>query len=440
MAKRILFSPVGGTDPISLNNMHDGSLLHICRFYKPDVVYLYMSKEVFNLHKLDNRYIYCLDKLAKNQGRKMEYVIIERENYEEVQRFDFAYQDIHEIIKKISEEMDEDDELYLNVSSGTPAMKSALLVLNVMGEYPFKAIQVSTPIRKMNDHNHDGYDVQLLWGLNEDNDVEDNRCEEIGCPALLRQKKIEIIKRHINAYDYEAALSIALTMEEADSDYIKMLEMAKYRLRLDFKNSDCIDRQFKESFFPVKSGDERKYYEYMLSLIIKKKKHQYADFLRALTPLILDLFSLILTNECKIKLDDLTYIDKKNGGVKWDKTKLSNLRPDIDSILMNEYQYFNYNYVLSDHLKSIITALVPDNVKLIELIEKIRSVEVSIRNLAAHQIISVDDSVICKKTGFNSSEIINMLIDAFKFTKINIKKEYWNSYDDMNDRIIKSIL
>lgn len=44
MGKRILFSPVGGTDPIKY--LHDGSMLHICRHYRPDEVVLYMSKEI----------------------------------------------------------------------------------------------------------------------------------------------------------------------------------------------------------------------------------------------------------------------------------------------------------------------------------------------------------------------------------------------------------
>ena len=43
MAK-ILFSPIGGSDPI--RNFRDGSMLHICRYYKPDKVILYMSREM----------------------------------------------------------------------------------------------------------------------------------------------------------------------------------------------------------------------------------------------------------------------------------------------------------------------------------------------------------------------------------------------------------
>ena len=71
MGRTILFSPVGGTDPISSTNCRDGSLLHICRVYRPDVVYLYMSQEILANQDKDNRYLYCLDKLGEMQHRKM---------------------------------------------------------------------------------------------------------------------------------------------------------------------------------------------------------------------------------------------------------------------------------------------------------------------------------------------------------------------------------
>ena len=91
MSKRILFSPVGGTDPISSTNMHDGSLLHICRYYRPDVVYLYMSGEILENEKKDDRYMYCLHRLDAMQDRAAEYVRIEKPKLRDVQEFDFFY-------------------------------------------------------------------------------------------------------------------------------------------------------------------------------------------------------------------------------------------------------------------------------------------------------------------------------------------------------------
>ena len=76
MNKIYLFSPIGGTDPISNTNGRDGALLHICRFYKPDHVIMYMSKEILDYHNADNRYLYCLDKLKEVSGWEYEYKII----------------------------------------------------------------------------------------------------------------------------------------------------------------------------------------------------------------------------------------------------------------------------------------------------------------------------------------------------------------------------
>ena len=53
MGKLYLFSPVGNTDPIKY--LYDGSMLHICRVYKPDVVYLYLSKEMWENHGVFGR-------------------------------------------------------------------------------------------------------------------------------------------------------------------------------------------------------------------------------------------------------------------------------------------------------------------------------------------------------------------------------------------------
>lgn len=150
MNRIIMFSPVGGTDPIAISNCRDGSMLHIARHYKPSKIILYMSWEVLQNHKADNRYLYCLDHLGELQNRSMEYEIIERPELKNVQEYDYFYQEFRDIIMGIFREMDDSDELILNVSSGTPAMKSALMVLYTLGEFPCKAVQVITPDKKMN--------------------------------------------------------------------------------------------------------------------------------------------------------------------------------------------------------------------------------------------------------------------------------------------------
>ena len=208
-------------------NWRDGSLVHICRVYRPDMAYLYMSAEILQHHEADNRYLYCLEDLAKRQGRDAEYHIIERPDLHKVQDFDIFYRDFRQIIHDISAPMEPEDTLLLNVSSGTPAMKSTLLDLTTLGEYPCKLIQVRTPTGKMNEHQHKGYDVQLLWEGNEDNtDPFENRCEEIHCPSLSRLKQEEIIKKLVRSYDYDEALSAANELEALARE-VKIPEMVK---------------------------------------------------------------------------------------------------------------------------------------------------------------------------------------------------------------------
>jgi hypothetical protein len=141
MGKKILFSPVGGTDPIKY--LHDGSMIHICRVYKPDVVYLYLSKEMAENHRADNRYVYSIEKLGELLNHNFEIRIIERNELTNVHQYDVFYKDFRTIIIDIEKGMNKDDQLILNMASGTPAMKSALLVLATLAEYRF--LPESTP-------------------------------------------------------------------------------------------------------------------------------------------------------------------------------------------------------------------------------------------------------------------------------------------------------
>lgn len=61
---KILFSPIGNTDPISDSNFYDGAMLHICRHYDIDKVYMYMSKKIYEKEEADQRFtilVLCQD-------------------------------------------------------------------------------------------------------------------------------------------------------------------------------------------------------------------------------------------------------------------------------------------------------------------------------------------------------------------------------------------
>ena len=436
MGKTILFSPVGGTDPISLDNAYDGSLLHICRWYKPDEVYLYMSKEMLNFQEKDDRYRYCIKKLAEMQEREIIVHEIERSELINVQDFNYFYEDFKECLSEIIAQ-NEDAEILVNISSGTPAMKSGLLVLITLGEFYCKTIQVITPVRKLNEHNHKDYDVETLWDLNEDNlPNAENRCKVVYCPSLSYLKQGEIIKQLVREYDYKAALSAAeLLPEESSRPYIDLLKLAYARLQLDNQNINVAVKKYDIPGFPVRNEDAKKYFEYALALDIKKKRGEYGDFVRALSPLLADLFGMILYKECGIDVNKYVEVVKKVP--RWSRTKLSGT--ELDDILMTEFNNnFDYSPVSSIHILKIIEYK-SRNPKVVKLVTSLREVEGNVRNIAAHEIVSVTEKMIKDKTQYTPDQVMGLVKEAFKYTNLNIREEYWDAYEEMNEFIISKI-
>ena len=271
--KKILFSPIGGTDPIS--NFKDGAMLHICRVYQPDMVYLYLSKEMCEFQRRDDRYHYCLKKLGEKLGHKFQIYSYERPDLKEVQIFDAFILEYRELLKDIHKKYP-DDEILLNVSSGTPAMKSALQILAATGEMRMRPIQVSTPQKQINPHEEDrvNYDVETYWELNEDNKENfENRCVESQNFYLVDEIRKEAVIKQIRSYDYVAALTIAEEMTvPLQDDIMAMLRAASCRLKLNIHGIDQELKPYGIKFLPIRDDSIRGIFEYILNLEIKVKK------------------------------------------------------------------------------------------------------------------------------------------------------------------------
>lgn len=434
MAKKVLFSPVGGTDPIKY--LRDGSLLHICRHYQPDIVYLYLSHEMMEYHRKDNRYVDALNRLGTYMNHHFEVRLLERDGLIDVQQYDVFYRDFREEIRKIESGLEQGDELLINMASGTPAMKSALLVIATLAEYRFKPIQVSTPQKKMNSEHDDReeYDVELNWELNEDN-MEDalNRCVEVKCLNLIKLFKIEEIKKHIMAYDYSAALAVAKEIrQDISEDAYCLLQIADARAKLNHREIGRLMKNRSYDIYPIKEGNKQKIFEYALVLQMKVKKQEYADFIRGITPLVVDLFEQILKRECGIDLKDCCTAGKE-GMLIWNGEKLR--RAGLIQMLNEEYNNaFRMGPVYSGHIAKIIRRKSQDRV-LVEKVEQIAAIEGKVRNPAAHEIISVTEEWIKQETGKTVSEILMIIKYLVVKAGIKAKDEDWEAYNIMNEKI-----
>jgi CRISPR type III-A/MTUBE-associated protein Csm6 len=437
MSKKILFSPVGGTDPIKY--LHDGSMLHICRVYKPDVVYLYLSKEMVQNHRKDNRYVYSIEKLGELLNHKFDIHIMERNELTDVHQYDEFYKDFRGIILNIEKKMDKGDMLILNMASGTPAMKSALLVLATLAEYRFMPVQVSTPQGRMNSEleDRDNYDKEGNWELDEDNEENfKNRCCEIKCFNLMTLLKTDIIKKHVDAYDYTAAISVADEIRDDISDEAyTMLEIAAERVKLNRNRVSKLMNGVSYDLFPIKDSNKQKIFEYALVLKMKLYKEEYADFARGITPIVVDLLEMILEKQCGIKVADYCDVDKRTNMMSWNKTKLESA--GLMEILNEQYKDkggFRGGPVYSNALAALVYGKSKDD-GLIKKVEEISHAESRVRNLAAHEIVSVTDDWFRNKAGKSASEIFDNIRFLIVRAGINANDEQWRSYDRMNEEI-----
>lgn len=321
---------------------------------------------------------------------------------------------------------------------GTPAMKSALNILAAFREFDYIPIQVATPEKKSNPkvEDKDNYEYEMQWNCNEDNNDNWNRCS-VSCNInFLVRLKCEMLKELINKYDYAGARILAYTIKgELNPVFIELLDAAVERDRLNYKKANSVFKKYGYKLTEEERSDYSDIAEFFLFIGLKKSKGEYSDFLRAITPLLVNVFKKLLKDRVKVDVD--SYVREDHGVKKWDINKLDN-SPEIKKILDSKYNPMKSQPVYSDHLVTILSALLSDN-KEIKVCGELREIEKQVRNLAAHEIIAVDDNRICSKTGFTTEQIISKVLYIMKLTKINISNDFLNSYDKMNDFIIKKM-
>ena len=438
--KRILFSPVGSTDPIA--GQHDGAILHIARNYDLDEIYLYLSKEMCELDQKDDRYGYCLERLKESTGKTFIVKKICRPELTEVHIFDFFMKEFRDIVNQILNEAD--CELYLNVSSGTPAMKSALQLIGTIVEKPMKTIQVVTPSRKYNEHREDvkgEYDVELQWELNMDNQFPyENRCSISTDVNLAAELKKEAIKKQIVAYDYLAALSLAEDIELfLDPRAMRLLEAMESRIKLDRNRCRYYLKDLDYKIFPHESGNEIDCVEYLLLLQIKMQKEEYIDFLRGITPLFTLLLERIVARETPIEVRQYCFSQKGvNGTVftNWDKQKVSTNQTLQDALTRDgKWELRSRQVVRTEDLVEILNRL-SDNAAVKKLAADLREVEEKVRNPVAHCITYMTADILKEATGYSAAKIFDMLTKLSRCAGIKITEEDLKSYELCNQELI----
>lgn len=426
---KILISAVGTTDPIS--NNHDAALLHIARNYRPDKIVLVFSQEMLVKQDLINKVLLSIE--GYNPIIEIDSTIL---NNDEVFLFDKMYEVMGLIVQKYT---NDDDEIILNLSSGTPQIISALFALNRINDYNTQAIQVATPKKGANREYKPLTDSEIDALIVEN---QDNSVDFVDRSIKDKSEKFTqaLVKRHLRSliatFDYQAAEAIINRKE-----YNKLL--SKKRIAYIREKLNDFSRVFKNQSilsdilsFPLDDSQKKALNYYLLIDVLKEREH-IADVLikaKSLAEFVIeetikkDHEGLILFDgnlpklnpdfpDCEAILDDIDKKMKKSRGIEDTEERIFSVQSTLNLLsYLNILEFYEYD----SQLQTAINGILSLNGE---------------RNKVAHGLSEIDTRLLSRKKLKQLSENLRLLLVYC----LGIDTSYFNYYDKQNEELIKML-
>lgn len=426
---KILISAVGTTDPIS--NNHDAALLHIARNYRPDKIVLVYSQEMLVKQDLINKVLHSIE--GYNPIIEIDSTIL---NNDEVFLFDKMYEVMGLIVQKYT---NDDNEIILNLSSGTPQIISALFALNRINDYNTQAIQVATPKNGANREYTALTDSEIEALIVEN---QDNSLEFVDRSIKDKSEKFTqaLVKRHLRSliasFDYQAAEAIINRKE-----YNKLLskkKIAYIREKLNdfshvFKNQSILSDILS---FPLDDSQKKALNYYLMIDVLKEREH-IADVLikaKSLAEFVIeetikkDHEGLIVFDgnlpklnpsfpDCEAILDDIDKKMKKSRGIEDTEERIFSVQSTLNLLsYLNILEFYEYD----SQLQTAINGILSLNGE---------------RNKVAHGLSEIDTRLLSRKKLKQLSENLRLLlVDC-----LGIDSSYFNYYNKQNEELIKML-
>ena len=426
---KILISAVGTTDPIS--NNHDAALLHIARNYRPDKIVLVYSQEMMVKQDLINKVLLSIE--GYNPIIEIDSTIL---NNDEVFLFDKMYEVMGLIVQKYT---NDDDEIILNLSSGTPQIISALFALNRINDYNTQAIQVATPKKGANREYKPLADSEIDALIVEN---QDNSLDFVDRSIKDKSEKFTqaLVKRHLRSliasFDYQAAEAIINRKE-----YNKLL--SKKRIAYIREKLNDFSRVFKNQSilsdilsFPLDDSQKKALNYYLMIDVLKEREH-IADVLikaKSLAEFVIeetikkDHEGLIVFDgnlpklnpdfpDCEAILDDIDKKMKKSRGIEDTEERIFSVQSTLNLLsYLNILEFYEYD----SQLQTAINGILSLNGE---------------RNKVAHGLSEIDTRLLSRKKLKQLSENLRLLLVEC----LGIDSSYFNYYDKQNKELIKML-
>ncbi len=444
---RILFTPAGDTDPV--RGFHDGAILHILRHYEVDKVILLLTKDMEAKEDAMGCYAKGIESVSPDTS--LTYI---RSGITEPQKFE-ALTGVQDAFAE-AYEASPDAEWLVNISSGTPQLKTVMALFAL--DYPrVKAIQVASPEKGSNRGNHPCRNAEELVEMlecNEDNEEgARNRCEEPPLFLLKRHGLIRQITSLVENYEYAGALQLLMQNRDCgfSEDTEKLLRHAVYRRDLMWREANKVISKY-EGKPLMESPDD--FTEYFRVMEMRARKKQYPEFIVKLSPVLMQLGMKYLRSLTRFDLDRCGY--ERGGVFRLDRDKMNVAYPRLVSYiegilgksLRSDPIYFSSIVWICEYLNANEYKGDKRHENVTGIFEKLRLAEEKTRNLVAHEITNLSDAKIQELTkltaqnpsgipsGLTTEKILQLLRDAARLIRGQDIK--WN-YDDLNGIIVSSL-
>lgn len=447
---KILYSPLGKSDPI--NKFHDGPWLHILRQVAPDLSVQLMSAEICEREDKNRMYSRTAELISNRlmeRGERTSPILFEYRKERDMtgpHRRDL-YTLMENDIRALHDRFP-DAEIYLNCSSGTPAMKGSLEVMFHI--LPYRLVMCTVSDVYLSDEEKESnsrlrvgkdYDVDAEWELNEDNAASYvNRLDMMTVSTdsqlgiRLEKKQIE---RLIGKQEYQAALIAYENMHIENPELSCALKGAIERQQWNFHMAGI---DLGNAGYPyakqIKRLENDQLFgaaEAVLTMQIALERNDIGEMLRRLTPVMIPLITRVLAQK-GIDVDLFTY--ERNGKLMIGADNLRKEYPACSSGVEGiKFKSDKPEEVLYDwHLLEILRQ-VDGHSQQYDMLAKLRRVEIE-RNDAAHKVCPVNAEKLKKEAKCTPEEVIALLRSLIQSLDGSYNNHYWREYQNMSEFII----
>lgn len=452
---KILFSALGDTDPI--RGCYDGACLHIVRHYQPEQVVLFYSADMEKKEKKDQRYTRALKSVAPKCEIKEIFSKIEN-----VHIYDEFMTVLPDEVRRLHKDFP-NAKILLNLSSGTPQIKTVLAILAVEEERWCCGVQVTSPEHGSNRNNPavtDEEDVDALLNNNLDNEEEtENRCSEPPIKILHYYGEKNRILSLIEQYAYDGALQLAKQSDMIPEETKKLLRHAAHRARLETdKAKDALRSYNGYHLFPFHDDEKMEsLLEYFFTMQLAERQGDLSSLLLKTIPFLYTFLRQYLIEQKRLSLPSLLAPESKKLSRELMEKKAPKLLEFLNT--KNSYPFTDskLSYYLCDQIcqyleeKQLANNSEQHNAIMVEL-GKLRGTDIeedgiksknktnTLRNMTAHEIINVNEKKFRVDIGLSPKEFVNACLQLLRlYCEEKGRKIRNNPYDDLNEWIRVSL-